>query len=173
MSGSAMYELVRVGNDSLIGEIIRLEGDSATIQASGTCSRLWGGASGAGRSGPGRSWGCVGGGRATERCSRKGFAAHVVTSGCGHPHVGVCTERRVRPSSAEGQAAAAAQRRLATVCAVGCAMKRACGPTVLHVCIMALAMSMAGQAIQLATWHAGARVCRCMRRRLALPWATW
>lgn len=34
MSGSAMYELVRVGNDSLIGEIIRLEGDTATIQAS-------------------------------------------------------------------------------------------------------------------------------------------
>lgn len=32
MAGSAMYELVRVGNDSLIGEIIRLEGDSATIQ---------------------------------------------------------------------------------------------------------------------------------------------
>lgn len=32
MSGSAMYELVRVGNDALIGEIIRLEGDTATIQ---------------------------------------------------------------------------------------------------------------------------------------------
>jgi V-type H+-transporting ATPase subunit A len=32
MAGSAMYELVRVGPDSLIGEIIRLEGDSATIQ---------------------------------------------------------------------------------------------------------------------------------------------
>jgi hypothetical protein len=29
-----MYELVRVGADSLIGEIIRLEGDTATIQAS-------------------------------------------------------------------------------------------------------------------------------------------
>ena len=27
-----MYELIRVGNDKLIGEIIRLEGDSATIQ---------------------------------------------------------------------------------------------------------------------------------------------
>lgn len=27
-----MYELVRVGNDKLIGEIIRLEGDTATIQ---------------------------------------------------------------------------------------------------------------------------------------------
>lgn len=27
-----MYELIRVGADNLIGEIIRLEGDSATIQ---------------------------------------------------------------------------------------------------------------------------------------------
>lgn len=32
MGGAAMYELVRVGTDNLIGEIIRLEGDSATIQ---------------------------------------------------------------------------------------------------------------------------------------------
>ncbi|KAK8704637.1 hypothetical protein V6N13_048256 [Hibiscus sabdariffa] len=32
MAGAAMYELVRVGYDNLIGEIIRLEGDSATIQ---------------------------------------------------------------------------------------------------------------------------------------------
>eukprot|EP01026_Neomeris_dumetosa_P073481 TRINITY_DN7567_c0_g1_i1.p2 TRINITY_DN7567_c0_g1~~TRINITY_DN7567_c0_g1_i1.p2 ORF type:complete len:615 (-),score=120.77 TRINITY_DN7567_c0_g1_i1:227-2071(-) len=32
MGGSAMYELVRVGNGELIGEIIRLEGDNATIQ---------------------------------------------------------------------------------------------------------------------------------------------
>jgi V-type H+-transporting ATPase subunit A len=32
MNGDAMYELVRVGNYILIGEIIRLEGDSATIQ---------------------------------------------------------------------------------------------------------------------------------------------
>ncbi|KAL6784435.1 ATPVA1 [Auxenochlorella protothecoides x Auxenochlorella symbiontica] len=32
MSGSAMYELVRVGADKLIGEIIRLEGDTATVQ---------------------------------------------------------------------------------------------------------------------------------------------
>lgn len=32
MGGSAMFELVRVGHDKLIGEIIRLEGDSATIQ---------------------------------------------------------------------------------------------------------------------------------------------
>lgn len=34
MAGAAMYELVRVGNDQLIGEIIRLEGDNATIQVS-------------------------------------------------------------------------------------------------------------------------------------------
>lgn len=32
MAGSAMYELVRVGHDKLVGEIIRLEGDMATIQ---------------------------------------------------------------------------------------------------------------------------------------------
>lgn len=32
MGGSAMYELVRVGGDKLIGEIIRLEADTATIQ---------------------------------------------------------------------------------------------------------------------------------------------
>ena len=32
MSGSAMYELVRVGHYELVGEIIRLEGDMATIQ---------------------------------------------------------------------------------------------------------------------------------------------
>ena len=32
MSGSAMYELVRVGHAELVGEIIRLEGDLATIQ---------------------------------------------------------------------------------------------------------------------------------------------
>jgi len=31
MGGSAMYELVRVGTGELIGEIIRLEGDTATI----------------------------------------------------------------------------------------------------------------------------------------------
>lgn len=32
MAGAAMYELVRVGNDQLVGEIIRLEGETATIQ---------------------------------------------------------------------------------------------------------------------------------------------
>jgi hypothetical protein len=37
MGGAAMYELVRVGYDNLIGEIIRLEGDSATIQGNNVC----------------------------------------------------------------------------------------------------------------------------------------
>lgn len=32
IAGAAMYELVRVGDQNLIGEIIRLEGDTATIQ---------------------------------------------------------------------------------------------------------------------------------------------
>jgi len=32
MSGSAMYELVRVGHYKLVGEIIRLDGDTAFIQ---------------------------------------------------------------------------------------------------------------------------------------------
>jgi len=32
MTGAAMYELVRVGTSGLVGEIIRLEGDTATIQ---------------------------------------------------------------------------------------------------------------------------------------------
>jgi len=32
MSGAAMYELVRVGHHQLVGEIIRLEGETATIQ---------------------------------------------------------------------------------------------------------------------------------------------
>ena len=32
MSGYAMYELVRVGYDKLVGEIIKLEQDKATIQ---------------------------------------------------------------------------------------------------------------------------------------------
>lgn len=39
MAGSAMYELVRVGHSELVGEIIRLEGDFATIQVyEETCS---------------------------------------------------------------------------------------------------------------------------------------
>lgn len=32
MSGSKMYELVKVGWDRLVGEIIKLEGDTASIQ---------------------------------------------------------------------------------------------------------------------------------------------
>ena len=32
MAIAVMYELVRVGHDNLIGKIIQLEGDSATIQ---------------------------------------------------------------------------------------------------------------------------------------------
>lgn len=32
MAGAAMYELIRVGAERLIGEIIRLEADTATIQ---------------------------------------------------------------------------------------------------------------------------------------------
>jgi V-type H+-transporting ATPase subunit A len=32
MSGTAMFELVRVGHQKLVGEIIRLEGDTASIQ---------------------------------------------------------------------------------------------------------------------------------------------
>lgn len=39
MSGSAMYELVRVGYNELVGEIIRLEGDMATIQVSALSGR--------------------------------------------------------------------------------------------------------------------------------------
>ena len=37
MSGAAMFELVRVGHDELVGEIIRLEGDMATIQVKDIC----------------------------------------------------------------------------------------------------------------------------------------
>jgi V-type H+-transporting ATPase subunit A len=32
MAGTQMYEVVRVGNDKLVGEIIRLEGDTASVQ---------------------------------------------------------------------------------------------------------------------------------------------
>ena len=32
MSGTKMYELVKVGWDKLVGEIIKLEGDTASIQ---------------------------------------------------------------------------------------------------------------------------------------------
>jgi hypothetical protein len=39
MAGAAMYELVRVGKLRLIGEIIRLDGDTATIQVRGYSPR--------------------------------------------------------------------------------------------------------------------------------------
>ncbi|CAG8829206.1 352_t:CDS:2, partial [Racocetra persica] len=32
MTGTAMYELVRVGHEELVGEVIRIDGDKATIQ---------------------------------------------------------------------------------------------------------------------------------------------
>ena len=41
MSGAAMYELVRVGYSELVGEIIRLEGDFATIQVDLHTSHLY------------------------------------------------------------------------------------------------------------------------------------
>lgn len=42
MAGSAMYELVRVGYLQLVGEIIRLEGDLATIQVyEETCKSIY------------------------------------------------------------------------------------------------------------------------------------
>lgn len=41
MSGSAMYELVRVGYFELVGEIIRLEGDMATIQVKSLVESLF------------------------------------------------------------------------------------------------------------------------------------
>lgn len=45
MQGAAMYELVRVGHQKLVGEIIKLEGNTASIQV----RAAW-----CGRSGPGR-----------------------------------------------------------------------------------------------------------------------
>lgn len=42
MAGAAMYELVRVGHYELVGEIIRLEADTATIQVyEETCTSLF------------------------------------------------------------------------------------------------------------------------------------
>ena len=41
MSGSKMYELVKVGWDKLVGEIIKLEGDTASIQCyEDTCKSI-------------------------------------------------------------------------------------------------------------------------------------
>ena len=42
MSGAAMYELVRVGHSLLVGEIIKLEGDTASIQVYEDTSGLTG-----------------------------------------------------------------------------------------------------------------------------------
>jgi V-type H+-transporting ATPase subunit A len=40
MAGAKMYELVRVGYDKLVGEIIKLDGDSAFIQCyEDTCTK--------------------------------------------------------------------------------------------------------------------------------------
>jgi len=42
MAGAKMYELVRVGYDKLVGEIIKLDADSAFIQCyEDTCKELW------------------------------------------------------------------------------------------------------------------------------------
>jgi V-type H+-transporting ATPase subunit A len=42
MSGAAMYELVRVGRQKLVGEIIKLELDTASIQCyEETCTQLF------------------------------------------------------------------------------------------------------------------------------------
>ena len=41
MSGTKMYELVKVGWEKLVGEVIKLEGDSASIQCyEDTCKNL-------------------------------------------------------------------------------------------------------------------------------------
>jgi V-type H+-transporting ATPase subunit A len=42
MKGCMMYELVRVGHDELVGEIIRLEGDTATVQVYEETCKIWG-----------------------------------------------------------------------------------------------------------------------------------
>jgi len=42
MSGSKMYELVKIGWDKLVGEIIKLEGDTASIQCyEDTCKYIF------------------------------------------------------------------------------------------------------------------------------------
>ena len=41
MSGSKMYELVKVGWDKLVGEIIKLEGDTASIQCYEDTCKFW------------------------------------------------------------------------------------------------------------------------------------
>lgn len=40
MAGAAMYELVRVGHEELVGEVIRIDKDKATIQVyEETCTK--------------------------------------------------------------------------------------------------------------------------------------
>ena len=46
MSGSKMYELVKVGWDKLVGEIIKLEGDTASIQCYEDTCKLVGSSTG-------------------------------------------------------------------------------------------------------------------------------
>lgn len=42
MAGAKMYELVKVGYDKLVGEIIKLDGDSAFIQCyEDTCTHFF------------------------------------------------------------------------------------------------------------------------------------
>ena len=41
MSGSKMYELVKVGWDKLVDEIIKLEGDTASIQCYEDTCKFW------------------------------------------------------------------------------------------------------------------------------------
>lgn len=42
MEGVAMYELVRVGNQELIGEVIKIQGSKATIQVyEETCKHIF------------------------------------------------------------------------------------------------------------------------------------
>ena len=42
MSGTKMYELVKVGWEKLVGEVIKLEGDSASIQCYEDTCKLFG-----------------------------------------------------------------------------------------------------------------------------------
>jgi vacuolar-type H+-ATPase catalytic subunit A/Vma1 len=41
MIGVAMYELVRVGHNNLVGEVIRIEADRATIQVYEETGSVW------------------------------------------------------------------------------------------------------------------------------------
>lgn len=49
MQGAAMYELVRVGHQKLVGEIIKLEGNTASIQVRAFQCIGLGGSGGCGR----------------------------------------------------------------------------------------------------------------------------